>query len=52
MFARSNEARAENHVGFAFQQWLQELGVLVGLVLQIGILNEHILPARGGEAGP
>ena len=40
MRTAAQKARAVNHVGFALDQGLEQVGIVVGVVFQIGILNE------------
>ena len=46
----ADEARAEDHVGPAVEDRLQERGVVGRVVFQVGILNQHHGAGRLGEA--
>ena len=46
----ADEAAAENDVGLAFDDRLEQLRVIVGVVFQIGILHQHDVAGGKGEA--
>jgi hypothetical protein len=43
----AHESGAENDVGFSVQNWLEQARIFLGVVLEVGILNEDDF-ARGG----
>ena len=43
MRAGTEKTRAVDHVGFAFDQRVQEDGILRGIVFEIGVLNDDIV---------
>ena len=48
----SEKAGAEDHIGPAIEQRCEELGILPGVVFEIGILHDHDVAGGGGEACP
>jgi hypothetical protein len=47
----SQEAAAVDDVGAAIQDGLEELGILPGIVLQVGVLDENDIPPGLGKSG-
>ncbi len=48
----AQEARTVDHVGPALLDRLQELGIVAGIVFEVGILDQNKLALRGGDTGP
>src|SRR5207244_12341524 len=46
MLFGSQKTRAVYDVGFAFDQWLEQHGILGRIVFQVGILHEDEIPDR------
>jgi hypothetical protein len=50
--AATVEAVSEHHVGLALEDGLEEHGIVARIVLEVGILDQDDVAARGGDASP
>src|SRR5262249_41497370 len=50
--ALADEPRAEDDIGLIVDDRLDELGILLGLVFEIGVLDDHDVTGGISKAGP
>ena len=52
VLALAGEAAAIDHPGLALEDGFEQTGPVVGVVLQIGVLNQHEVTGRGRHPAP
>jgi hypothetical protein len=49
--ARREHSAADDHVGFEAKHRNQKVGVFAGVVLEVSVLEEHVVPGRDLQTG-